>query len=227
MSGWADRAEGESMNCRTQVALAAGIGYLLGRQHKLRWGLALAAAAATGRFARPGDMLVRGAKALGASPELGKLTDLGAPLVSAAKDAARTAVSGRIDSVTDRLRDRTDLLRQPPRPRRAEEEEERPRRRPRAEEREPEEEEERPRRRPRAEEREEEEGEEEEPYEEPEARERQRPARREPGPRRPRPPAEDEYEDEDESADEGESPSLLGRSRSDVGDRPPVRRRGR
>jgi hypothetical protein len=195
------------MNCRTQVAAAAGIGYLLGRQHKLRWGLALAAAAATGRFARPGDMLVRGLRALGASPELGKLTDLGAPVVAATKDAARAAVSGRIDSVTDRLRERTDLLRQPRRPRRAEEERE---------------EEERPRRRPRAEELEEEE-EEEEPYEEPEARERRRPVRREPGARRPRPPVENE----DERTDRGGAWSLLGRSRPDVGGRPPVRRPGR
>jgi hypothetical protein len=193
------------MNCRTQVALAAGIGYLLGRQHKLRWGLALAAAAATGRFARPEDMLVRGVKALGASPELGKLTDLGAPLVGATKDAARAAVSGRIDSVTDRLRERTDLLRQPRRPRPEEEEEE----------------EERPRRRPRAEEREEEE--EEEPYEERGARERRRPARRETGARRPRPPVEDD----DEGTDRGRAWSPLGRSRPDVGDRPPVRRPGR
>jgi hypothetical protein len=215
------------MNCRTQVVLAAGVGYLLGRQNKLRWALALAAAAATGRFGRPGDMLQRGVKALGASPELGRLADLGAPLVAATKDAARAAVTGRVDSVTDRLRERTDVLRRPRRPRPEEEEEEevRPRRRPRAEERE-EEEEERPRRRPRAEEREDEEGEE-EPYEEPEVRERQRPARREAGARRPRPPAEDEEGDEDESADEGESPPLLGRSRPDVGGRPPVRRRGR
>jgi hypothetical protein len=192
------------MKCRTQVALAAGIGYLLGRQHKLRWGLALAAAAATGRFARPEDMLVRGVKALGASPELGKLTDLGAPLVSATRDAARAAVSGRIDSVTDRLRERTDLLRRPRRPRPEEEEEE-----------------ERPRRRPRAEEREEEE--EEEPYEERGARERRRPARRETGARRPRPPVEDD----DEGTDRGRAWSPLGRSRPDVGDRPPVRRPGR
>ncbi|GGM44583.1 hypothetical protein ACFFX1_42790 [Dactylosporangium sucinum] len=99
------------MNCRTQVLLAAGIGYLLGRQHKLRWGLLLAAAAASGRLSRPGGLLQHGVRALSSAPELRKLGELGAPLVSATKDAARTAVTSRIGSVSDRLRERTDALR--------------------------------------------------------------------------------------------------------------------
>ncbi|MEV6931792.1 hypothetical protein AB0M46_45895 [Dactylosporangium sp. NPDC051485] len=98
------------MNCKTQVVLAAGIGYLLGRQHKLRWGLLLAAAAASGRLSRPGSLLDHGARALKATPELGKLGEMGAPLVAATKDAARAAVTGRIDSISDRLRERTDTL---------------------------------------------------------------------------------------------------------------------
>ncbi|MET7403526.1 hypothetical protein ABZS66_59645 [Dactylosporangium sp. NPDC005572] len=99
------------MNCRTQVVLAAGIGYLLGRQHKLRWGLMLAAAAATGRLSRPGGVLQHGVRALGSSEELHKLGEMGGPLVAATKDAAKAAVTGRLGSVTDRLRDRTDGVR--------------------------------------------------------------------------------------------------------------------
>ncbi|GAA2366893.1 hypothetical protein [Dactylosporangium salmoneum] len=98
------------MNCKTQVALAAGIGYLLGRQRKLRWGLLLAAAAMSGRLSRPGSLLDHGARALKATPELGKLGEMGAPLVEAAKDATRAAVTGRLGSISDRLRERTDTL---------------------------------------------------------------------------------------------------------------------
>ncbi|WP_426512800.1 hypothetical protein ACPPVO_20460 [Dactylosporangium sp. McL0621] len=92
------------MNCKTQVVLAAGTGYLLGRQRKLRWALLLAAAAASGRFTRPGSVLDHGLRALKSTPELGKIGELGAPLVAATKDAARNAVSGRIGSLTDKLR---------------------------------------------------------------------------------------------------------------------------
>ncbi|WP_432839639.1 hypothetical protein [Dactylosporangium sp. CA-092794] len=156
------------MNCRTQMLLAAGVGYALGRRRKLRWAILLGAAAAAGRISGPGDILQRGLKTLGGSSELKRLTDLGGPLVSAAKDAARTAVTGQIDSVTGKLRDRADLLRKPE----EEPEEERPRRRRPAAREEPEEpeeaEEERPRRRrPAARE---EEDEEDEDYEEEPAR---------------------------------------------------------
>jgi hypothetical protein len=102
------------MHCRTQVALAGGIGYVLGRQHKLRLGLLLAAAAATGRLSRPGALVEHGARALNATPELGKLSEMGAPLLAAAKNAATGAVSGRIGSVSDRLRERTEALRGEP-----------------------------------------------------------------------------------------------------------------
>ncbi len=201
------------MNCRTQVVLAAGIGYLLGRQHKLRWGLMLGAAAASGRLSRPGGLLQHGVKALSASPELGKLTELAAPLVAATKDAAQAAATGPV------RREREEEQ---------EEEEEQPKRRARAAEGAPEEEEERPRRRARAVEREPE-ADEEELYEEPEARESRRSVQREPDGRRSRQSAQrdDENEDDEQSADEGESPSVLARSRPDVGGRPPVQRRGR
>ncbi|GAA2362465.1 hypothetical protein [Dactylosporangium salmoneum] len=118
------------MNCKTQVALAAGIGYLLGRQRKLRWGLLLAAAAASGRLSRPGSLLDHGARALKATPELGKLGEMGAPLVEATKEAARAAVTGRIGSISNRLHERTETLkgRTAPEPEEEEEAEEAPER---------------------------------------------------------------------------------------------------
>nr|BFE57655.1 hypothetical protein GCM10020063_021810 [Dactylosporangium thailandense] len=120
------------MNCKTQVALAAGAGYLLGRQRKLRWGLLLAAAAMSGRLSRPGALLDHGLRALKSTPELGKLGEMGAPLVSAAKDAARTAVTGRIGSLSDRLRERAGKGAEEPEPEEEEEPEETPARRTRA-----------------------------------------------------------------------------------------------
>ncbi|MFC4999442.1 hypothetical protein ACFPIJ_16560 [Dactylosporangium cerinum] len=203
------------MNCRTQVALAAGIGYLLGRQRKLRWGLLLAAAAASGRLGRPGGLLQHGVRALGSLPEIGKLGELGAPLVEATKDAARAAVTGRIDSVSGRLRERADTLREP---RKARKQEQRP------EDREPvDEERERPPRRPRAAAREPEWDDEEEnasPRERGERGERgdDRSARQ--GARQSPPPAED-YEHEDDEEEDKEPVAAGART----GGRPPVRRR--
>ncbi|MER7006438.1 hypothetical protein ABT297_25835 [Dactylosporangium sp. NPDC000555] len=193
------------MNCRTQVLLTAGVGYLLGRQHKLRWGLVLGAAAVAvavaGRVSGSGGILQRGVRALSESKELGRLAELGAPLVSASKDAARAAVTGQIESVTGRLRERADLLRQPVGGRRAREAE--------PEEEEEEEERARPRRRPPAERAE---------YEEEER------SRRRPRAARPAEEEEDEYDEPDD--EEREAPSGVARSRPEAG-RPPVRRRGR
>ncbi|MET7427050.1 hypothetical protein [Dactylosporangium sp. NPDC005555] len=199
------------MNCRTQVVLAAGIGYLLGRQHKLRWGLLLAAAAASGRLSRPGGLLQHGVRALGSSPEIGKLGELGAPLVEATKDAARAAVTGRIGSMSDRMRGRADALREPRKARKPEEE--------RPEDREPEEPEEevreRPARRPRAASPEPERDEEEyaSSGERGDGRSGRQAARRSP-------PAEDYEREDDQEEDEEPVPA---RARS--GGRPPVRRR--
>ncbi|MGI5240757.1 hypothetical protein [Dactylosporangium sp. CA-139066] len=193
------------MHCKTQVALAAGIGYLLGRQRKLRWGLLLGAAIAAGRFGRPGSLVEHGLRALKSTPELGKLGEMGAPLVNATKEAAKAAVTGRIASVSDRLRDRTSSLLQQEKERKAEEEpaeeEEAPRQRDegRAPRR-------RPRRRPPAEE-----AEEEERYE-----------------REEEPEDEEDYEEEEgdqeeEEEEEEEEEPVSARVRSAV--RAPVRRR--
>jgi hypothetical protein len=99
-------------NRAVRMALVAGTGYLLGRRRNLRLVLALGAAAAAGRLSGSSrGSLRRGAKALGGSKELSGLTSLGAPLVAATKVAATSAVTRRIDSLCDGLRDRAELLR--------------------------------------------------------------------------------------------------------------------
>lgn len=100
------------MKSGARVALAVGVGYLLGRRRKLQVALALGSAVAAGRLsAGSGDLLRRGTKGLLSSADLGKVAGLGGPLVAAGKAAAMTAVSSRIDSVSDRLQDRAETLR--------------------------------------------------------------------------------------------------------------------
>jgi hypothetical protein len=96
------------------VAIAVGFGYLLGRRRKMRTALLLCGAAAVGRFSRdPGQLLARGTKALGVSPQLNEVADLSGPLIEAGKAAARAAVNNGIDTVSERLRDRSEALRRP------------------------------------------------------------------------------------------------------------------
>jgi hypothetical protein len=96
------------------MALAVGLGYFLGRHRKLRTALVLGGAAAVGRLSRdPRQLVARGTKALGGSAELSKVAALGGPLVEAGKDAARAAVGNRIDAMSERLQDRSEVLRGP------------------------------------------------------------------------------------------------------------------
>jgi hypothetical protein len=102
------------MNRATQTMVGAGVGYLVGRHRKLRLVLVLGSAVAAGRISgNQRGLLGRGAKALGGSAELSRIADLGAPLVSAARTAATSAVTRRIDSASAGLRERADLLRGP------------------------------------------------------------------------------------------------------------------
>lgn len=93
------------MNAGTRVALGVGAGYLLGRTKKMRLALMIAAAGATGKTGvSPGKLVQNGLKQLSSSPELGKLTDIARDeLLNAAKAAAVTAASSRIESLNDRL----------------------------------------------------------------------------------------------------------------------------
>ncbi|KAF0964370.1 MULTISPECIES: hypothetical protein [unclassified Rhodococcus (in: high G+C Gram-positive bacteria)] len=93
------------MKTKGQVALAVGAGYMLGRTHRMKMALMLAAAGATGRFpGGPRDLLERGTKVLANSPEFAKISDsVRQELVSAAKAAAVTAASQRINQLNNRI----------------------------------------------------------------------------------------------------------------------------
>jgi hypothetical protein len=110
------------MKCGTQAALAIGAGYLLGRRRKMRLATMAAAAAATGGLGRlGGPALQRGIKMLGSTEALGKfapqLTELAdtvrGDLIDAGKAAATAAVSNRIESLTDSLHERAEMVRDP------------------------------------------------------------------------------------------------------------------
>jgi hypothetical protein len=93
------------MSNGAKVAMAVGAGYLLGRSRKMKLALMLAAAGVTGKFpARPADVVAHGLKSLGGSEQLGPLTEqLRGDVMSAARAAALTAVTNRVDSLNDRL----------------------------------------------------------------------------------------------------------------------------
>lgn len=101
------------MKTGTRMGLALTAGYVLGRLHKMKWALALAAFAGRGRLpGGAGGLLQQGAKLLSSSPELTKLTEeMRGQLVEAGKAAAVAAVSGKINSVSDELRERSDAMR--------------------------------------------------------------------------------------------------------------------
>ena len=109
------------MKSGSRAALALGAGYVLGRRRKLRLTMIVGVAAVAGaggiggQLARRGIKLARSADLLGKVPP--ELTEIGGvlrhDLVSAGKDAAKTAMNSRIDSLSDRLRDRADAWRNP------------------------------------------------------------------------------------------------------------------
>lgn len=105
------------MSSRTRLACGVAIGYLLGRTRKMR--LALMVAGATGAAGTPRQLVERGLKQLASVPEVGKLATMArGQLVDAAKTAAMTAASSRIDALNERLQSHGD----------GDEEEEKPRR---------------------------------------------------------------------------------------------------
>lgn len=103
-----------------KVALALGVGYFLGRTHKTRLAILLAAGAATGGFGGvAGRVLTSGGRRLAASETLGKLSpDFGnvvdsvkGDLAEAGKAAAMAAISNRLDAVAESIHDRTEAMR--------------------------------------------------------------------------------------------------------------------
>ena len=106
----------------TQAALALGVGYLLGRRRKMRLTTMLAVGAATGGVGGlGGTALRRGMKMLGSTeavgkfaPQLGELADtVRSDLMDAGKAAATAAVTSRIESLTDSLQERAEMVRDP------------------------------------------------------------------------------------------------------------------
>lgn len=106
----------------TQAALALGVGYLLGRRRKMRLTTMLAVGAATGSVGGLGGAaLKRGMKMLGSTeaagkfaPQLGELADtVRSDLMDAGKAAATAALTSRIESLTDSLQERAELVRDP------------------------------------------------------------------------------------------------------------------
>lgn len=106
----------------TQAALALGVGYVLGRRRKMRLTTMIAIGTATGGLGGLGGVaLRRGMKMLGSTealskfaPQLGELADtVRNDLVDAGRAAATAAVTSRIESLTDSLQERAEMVRDP------------------------------------------------------------------------------------------------------------------
>ncbi len=97
------------MNRAGNVALAVGLGYALGRRHKLSLAMALAAAAATGQLGKgPLGRMLAGTG--GGSEESGaQASGDGGGAVSS---VARSALSKPWEVLADRLNERAEALRQ-------------------------------------------------------------------------------------------------------------------
>jgi hypothetical protein len=114
--------EGVVMKGGAQAAVALGVGYVLGRRRKMRLATMLALGAATGGIGGLGPAaLRRGAKYLGSTdiagalgPQVGEIVStIRGDLLDASKAAAATAVSSRIESLSDNLHERAETLRNP------------------------------------------------------------------------------------------------------------------
>ena len=92
------------MKDRNTAVAGLAAGYLLGRTHKTRLAITLAAAAAIGRLGlRPSERLERRLEGL-ASSEVGKIAEAArGELFDAVKEAATTAATSRIDALTERV----------------------------------------------------------------------------------------------------------------------------
>ncbi|MFD4406960.1 hypothetical protein ACFWPH_29760 [Nocardia sp. NPDC058499] len=97
------------MKCGMRMAGAVGIGYVLGRTRKMKFALMLAGVGLSGRGG-PQALLERTTSAVGSSPELAKITEtVRGELLEAARAAAVTAASNRIDSLNARLQHHPDI----------------------------------------------------------------------------------------------------------------------
>jgi hypothetical protein len=109
------------MKGSTRAATAIAVGYMLGRQKKLRTATLMAAATAVGGTTVGGLVMRRGMKMLGSSDALGKLTPqltdiadtVRGDLLTAGKAAVTAAATSRLDTLTDSLHERAERVRNP------------------------------------------------------------------------------------------------------------------
>jgi hypothetical protein len=109
------------MRGSVQAAAAIGIGYMLGRRRKLRTAALMAAATAVGGNRVGALVLQRGMKMLGSTeavgkiaPQLGDIADtVRGDLMDAGKAAVTAAVSNQLDSLTNSLHERAEMIRNP------------------------------------------------------------------------------------------------------------------
>lgn len=110
------------MKGSARTAAAIGVGYVFGRQHKLRAAAMMAAVAAFGSTSAGGMVMRRGVKLLGTAsgltdkmpPEIGEIIDVvRGDLLPAGKAAVSAAATSRVDSLTDALHERAELARDP------------------------------------------------------------------------------------------------------------------
>jgi hypothetical protein len=99
------------VKCGARVAVGVAGGYLLGRTRKMKLALMLAGMAAGRSAGGPGELLNRGTKLLGSSPELARLTDeVRGRLLDAGKGAALAVATRQVESLTDRVGKRVESL---------------------------------------------------------------------------------------------------------------------
>lgn len=92
--------------------LAVAGGYFLGRTKKMKLAIMLAGVASGNRIARdPAQLLAQGTRLVQSNPQLSALGDeVRGRLVEAGKGVAVAVASRRMDSLSDRLSERTDRL---------------------------------------------------------------------------------------------------------------------
>ena len=97
------------MKCGVRVALGVVGGYFLGRTKKMKLAMMLGGMAAGRQAGGPGQLLAQGAKLLGQSPELTRLTDeLGGRLLDAGKAAAVAVATRQVENLVNRVGTLTD-----------------------------------------------------------------------------------------------------------------------
>ncbi|ABG95319.1 conserved hypothetical protein [Rhodococcus jostii RHA1] len=96
---------------RLQIAAAVVVGYWLGRGHRKKLGLLLAAAGAGRLAGGPQEMVDRASKLLQTSPEFAELSEsVRGQLLDAVKVAAMTAATARVDALDNRLLSGSDAV---------------------------------------------------------------------------------------------------------------------